>query len=43
MTLHLNTTQDIGHGVTVMLICFTLIDFYTDIRNYRKVDKAWNE
>ena len=42
MTLHLNTTQDIGHGVTVMFICFVLvflavlIDLYTGIHSAKK-------
>ena len=42
MTLHLNTTQDIGHGVTVMFICFVLvflavlIDLYTGIHAAKK-------
>ena len=42
MNLHLNTTQDIGHGVTVMFICFTLvflsvlIDLYTGISAAKK-------
>lgn len=36
--IHLNTTQDIGHGVTVIFICFIivgvagLLDLYTGIR-----------
>lgn len=42
MNLHLNTTQDIGHGVTVMFICFVLvflavlIDLYTGIHSAKK-------
>ena len=42
MTLHLNTTQDLGHGVTVMFICFVLvflavlIDLYTGIHAAKK-------
>lgn len=39
---HLNTPQDIGHGVTVMFICFVLvflavlIDLYTGIHSAKK-------
>lgn len=42
MSLHLNTTQDIGHGVTVMFICFilvflsVLIDLYTGLTAAKK-------
>lgn len=42
MTLHLNTTQDLGHGVTVMFICFilvflsVLIDLYAGIHAAKK-------
>jgi phage-related holin len=42
MTLHFNTTQDIGHGVAIMLICFTLvflsvlIDLYTGLTAAKK-------
>lgn len=38
MNLHLNVTQDIGHGVTVIFICFivvgvaVLLDLYTGIK-----------
>lgn len=39
---HLNTTQDIGHGVTVIFICFVVIgvavmlDLYTGIKAAKK-------
>lgn len=42
MTLHLNTTQDVGHGVTVIFICCViiifavLIDLDTGVRAARK-------
>lgn len=42
MNLHLNTTQDIGHGVTIIFICcvltamVVLFDLYTGIRAARK-------
>lgn len=42
MNLHLNTTQDIWHGVTVIFVCFVLVsiavlvDLYTGIRAAKK-------
>lgn len=42
MNLHLNVTQDIGHGVTVIFICcvltamVVLLDLYTGIKAARK-------
>lgn len=42
MDLHLNTTQDIWHGVTIIFICFVLVtlavlvDLYTGIRAAKK-------
>lgn len=42
MSLHFNVTQDIGHGVAIMLICFTLvflsvlIDLYTGLTAAKK-------
>lgn len=42
MNLHLNITQDIGHGVTIIFICFVLviiaclIDLWTGIEAARK-------
>lgn len=42
MNLHLNITQDIGHGVTIIFICcvltamVVLFDLYTGIRAARK-------
>lgn len=42
MTLHLNTTQDLGHGVTIIFICCVLIiisvllDLDTGVRAARK-------
>ena len=42
MNLHLNTTQDIWHGVTVIFVCLVLvaaavlIDLYTGIRAAKK-------
>lgn len=42
MDLHLNITQDIGHGVMIMFICFmlvlfsVLIDLYTGVQAARK-------
>ena len=43
MNLHLNITQDIGHGVMIMFICFmlvlfaVLIDLYTGVQAARKL------
>lgn len=43
MNLHLNTTQDIGHGVTVIFLCFmlvffaVLIDLYTGVTAAKKL------
>lgn len=42
MNLHLNTTQDIWHGVTIIFVCFVLVtlavlvDLYTGIRAAKK-------
>lgn len=42
MTLHLNTTQDVGHGITVIFICCifiifaVLVDLDTGVRAARK-------
>ena len=42
MNLHLNITQDIGHGVMIMFICFmlvifaVLIDLFTGVQAARK-------
>lgn len=48
MTLHLNTTQDLGHGITIIFICCVLIiisvllDLDTGVRAARK-NKENNE
>lgn len=42
MNLHLNITQDIGHGVMIMFVCFmlvifaVLIDLFTGVQAARK-------
>lgn len=42
MNLHLNVTQDIGHGITVIFLCFVLVvfvvllDLYTGIMAAKK-------
>ena len=42
MNLHLNITQDIGHGITIMFLCFVLvlfsvvIDLFTGVQAARK-------
>lgn len=42
MNLHFNTTQDVGHGITIIFMCFILItvavllDLYTGIRAAKK-------
>lgn len=40
MTLHLNTTQDIGHGVMIMFICFMLVIFAVTIDLFTGVQAA---
>ena len=46
MNLHLNVTQDIWHGVTVIFLCFVitgvavLLDLYTGIKAAKKTGEA---
>ena len=40
MNLHLNTTQDIGHGVTIIFMCFMLVFFSVIIDLYTGVSAA---
>ena len=40
MSLHLNTTQDIGHGVTIIFMCFMLVFFSVIIDLYTGVSAA---
>jgi len=40
MNLHLNTTQDIGHGMTIIFMCFVLVFFSVIIDLYTGVSAA---
>lgn len=40
MNLHLNLTQDIGHGVTIIFLCFVLVVFACLIDLWTGVDAA---
>ena len=43
MDLHLNITQDLGHGIMIIFLCFilvlfaVLVDLYTGIRTAKKL------
>lgn len=43
MNLHFNTTQDIGHGIAIIFMCFVIVaiavilDLYTGIRAAKKI------
>ena len=43
MNLHFNTTQDIGHGITIIFMCFVIVaiavilDLYTGIRAAKQI------
>ena len=42
MNLHFNATQDVGHGITIIFMCFVIIviavlfDLYTGIKAAKK-------